>query len=47
MEYILVMVAVAAIAVVLISWARSGSGKSALGSLFESVVGLVGRFIRA
>ncbi len=46
-EYILVMVAVAAIAVVLISWARSGSGKSALGSLFESVVGLVGRFIRA
>ncbi len=45
-EYILVMVAVAAIAVVLISWARSGSGKSALSSLFEAVVGLVRRFIR-
>jgi|GEM_PF-2639563 Protein of unknown function (DUF4244) len=46
-EYVLIMVAVAAIAVILISWARSGSGKSTLTSLFESVMGLVGRFVRS
>lgn len=46
-EYVLVMVAVAAVAVVLISWAKSGSGKSTLTSLFDSVIGLVGRFVRS
>lgn len=45
-EYVLVMVAVAAIAVVLISWAKSGSGRSALGGLFDKVVSLVGLFIK-
>ncbi len=45
-EYVLVMVAVTAIAVVLISWARSGSGKAALGGLFDKVVSLVGLMIK-
>lgn len=45
-EYVLVMVAVAAVAVVLISWAKSGSGKSTLSSLFDSVVSLVSTFVR-
>lgn len=37
-EYVLVMLAVAAVAVVLISWAKSGSGRSVLGELFDNVV---------
>ncbi len=40
-EYVLVMLAVTAVAVVLISWAKSGSGKNALGDLFDSVIGWV------
>ncbi len=40
-EYVLVMLAVTAVAVVLITWAKSGSGKSALGDLFDSVIGWV------
>lgn len=40
-EYVLVMLAVAAVAVVLISWAKSGSGKSILGDLFGDVIGWV------
>jgi len=40
-EYVLVMLAVTAVAVVLISWAKSGSGKSALGDLFDNVIGWV------
>ena len=40
-EYVLVMLAVAAVAVVLISWAKSGSGKSALSSLFSDIIGWV------
>ena len=40
-EYVLVMLAVAAVAVVLISWAKSGSGKSALSGLFSDIVGWV------
>lgn len=40
-EYVLVMLAVTAVAVVLITWAKSGSGKGALGDLFDSVIGWV------
>ena len=40
-EYVLVMLAVAAVAVVLLSWAKSGGGKSTLGGLFEDVIGWV------
>ncbi len=40
-EYVLVMLAVTAVAVVLISWAKSGEGKSVLGDLFSDVVGWV------
>lgn len=40
-EYVLVMLAVTAVAVVLISWAKSGSGKSALSGFFDNVVGWV------
>lgn len=40
-EYVLVMLAVAAVAVVLIGWAKSGSGKSTLGDLFGDVIGWV------
>lgn len=40
-EYVLVMLAVAAVAVVLISWAKSSSGKGALGRLFDDVIGWV------
>jgi hypothetical protein len=40
-EYVLVMLAVTAVAVVLISWAKSGEGKSALGGLFSDVIGWV------
>jgi Flp pilus assembly pilin Flp len=40
-EYVLVMLAVAAVAVVLISWAKSGSGKSTLTGFFEDVIGWV------
>ena len=45
-EYVLVMLAVAAIAVVLISWAKSGSGKSGLSSLFDTVIGVVSKLVR-
>jgi Flp pilus assembly pilin Flp len=37
-EYVLVMLAVAAIAIVLITWAKSGGGKGALSELFGSVL---------
>lgn len=37
----MVMLAVTAVAVVLISWARSGSGRSTLTGLFEDVIGWV------
>jgi hypothetical protein len=40
-EYVLVMLAVAAVAAVLISWAKGGSGKNVLGDLFEDVIGWV------
>ena len=40
-EYVLVMLAVTAVAVVLISWAKSGQGKSLLGGLFDNVIGWV------
>lgn len=40
-EYVLVMLAVAAVAVVLITWAKSGSGKSTLGRLFEDIIGWI------
>lgn len=40
-EYVLVLLAVTAVAVVLISWAKSGSGKGALGDLFDSIIGWV------
>ncbi len=40
-EYVLVMLAVTAVAVVLISWAKSGSGKSALSGFFDNVIGWV------
>ena len=40
-EYVMVMLAVTAVAVALISWARSGSGKSILNGLFEDVIGWV------
>jgi hypothetical protein len=40
-EYVLVMLAVTAVAVVLISWAKSGEGKSVLGGLFSDVIGWV------
>ena len=40
-EYVLVMLAVTAVAVVLISWAKSGQGKSVLGGLFDDVIGWV------
>ena len=40
-EYVLVMLAVAAVAVVLINWAKSGSGKSILGDLFGDVIGWI------
>lgn len=40
-EYVLVMLAVAAVAVVLVSWAKSGTGKSTLGNLFGDVIGWV------
>ncbi len=40
-EYVLVMLAVTAVAVVLISWAKSGQGKSLLGGLFDDVIGWV------
>jgi Flp pilus assembly pilin Flp len=37
-EYVLVMLAVAAVAVVLITWARSGAGKAGLEGLFNNVL---------
>jgi hypothetical protein len=40
-EYVLVMLAVSAVAAILISWARSGSGKSTMSSLFDTVIGWV------
>jgi Flp pilus assembly pilin Flp len=40
-EYVLVMLAVAAVAVVLISWAKSGEGKGLLGGLFGDVIGWI------
>ena len=40
-EYVLVMLAVAAVAVVLIAWARSGAGKAALEGLFGNVISWV------
>jgi uncharacterized membrane protein YccC len=40
-EYVLVMLAVTAVAVVLISWAKSGQGRSLLGGLFDDVIGWV------
>lgn len=40
-EYVLVMLAVTAVAVVLISWAKSGEGKSLLGGLFGEVIGWI------
>lgn len=40
-EYVLVMLAVAAVAVVLIAWAKSGSGKSSLEGLFGNVISWV------
>jgi hypothetical protein len=40
-EYVLVMLAVAAVAAVLISWAKSGSGQGVLGDLFDDVIGWV------
>lgn len=40
-EYVLVMLAVAAVAVVLITWARSGAGKAALEGLFSNVISWV------
>ena len=40
-EYVMVMLAVTAVAVVLISWARSGSGRSLLTDLFDDVIGWV------
>lgn len=40
-EYVLVMLAVTAVAVVLISWAKSGQGKGLLGGLFGDVIGWV------
>lgn len=40
-EYVLVMLAVVAVAVVLVSWAKSGEGKDLLGGLFSDVVGWV------
>ncbi len=40
-EYVLVMMAVAAVAVVLIAWAKSGGGKSALEGLFGNVISWV------
>jgi Flp pilus assembly pilin Flp len=40
-EYVLVMLAVAAVAVVLIAWAKSGSGKAALEGLFTNVISWV------
>jgi hypothetical protein len=40
-EYVLVMLAVAAVAVVLIAWAKSGSGKSSLEGLFTNVISWV------
>lgn len=40
-EYVLVMLAVTAIAVILISWAKSGSGRSTLTGFFDDVVGWV------
>jgi Flp pilus assembly pilin Flp len=40
-EYVLVMLAVAAVAVVLIAWAKSGAGKAALEGLFGNVISWV------
>lgn len=40
-EYVLVMLAVVAVAVVLVSWAKSGEGQDLLGGLFSDVVGWV------
>lgn len=40
-EYVLVMLAVTAVAVVLISWAKSGSGRSTLMGLFDDIIGWV------
>lgn len=40
-EYVLVMLAVVAVAVVLVSWAKSGEGRDLLGGLFSDVVGWV------
>lgn len=40
-EYVLVMLAVTAVAVVLISWAKSGEGKTLLGDLFGDVIGWI------
>lgn len=46
-EYVLVMLAVTAVALVLISWAKSGTGKSTLSKLFETVIGWVTSAARA
>lgn len=40
-EYVLVMLAVVAVAAVLISWAKSGEGQSLLGGMFSDVVGWI------
>ena len=40
-EYVLVMLAVTAVAVVLVTWAKSGAGRSTLGDLFEDIIGWV------
>lgn len=45
-EYVLVLLAVAAVAVVLISWAKSGQGKSGLSGLFDMAIGVVKKFVK-
>lgn len=40
-EYALVLLAVAAVAIALIAWVKSGAGRGALWGLFEDVVGWV------
>ncbi len=45
-EYVLVLLAVASVAVVLISWAKSNQGKSGLSGLFETALNVVKKFLK-
>jgi hypothetical protein len=46
-EYVLVLLAVTAVAVALITWVRSGSGQSSLTGFFAEVIGWVSQTARS